>query len=154
MHSVTLCVLLLMLFSGEPLEPADQNCIPACLGISFTAWRATRPCSLREWRERRCTSPLTACRWLTRRQHARRFRICRWALHNAHAGTARCSETSEKGCLPSRIRLDRDSTIPSRQARRVRQQRLAIDRQTRLEVIAASVTSYLAELSETHPDLA
>ena len=40
--ALTLCVALLMLFSGEPLGPPDQSRfpIPACL-ISFAAWRAT-----------------------------------------------------------------------------------------------------------------
>ena len=38
--ALTLCVALLMLFSGEPLEPTDPSRfpIPACL-ISFAAWR-------------------------------------------------------------------------------------------------------------------
>ena len=46
--ALTLCVALLMLFSGETLEPLDQNRfpIPACL-ISFAAWRGIclRPCT-------------------------------------------------------------------------------------------------------------
>ena len=39
---LTFCVALLMLFSGEPLEPPDPSRfpIPACL-ISFAAWRAS-----------------------------------------------------------------------------------------------------------------
>ena len=46
--ALTLCVGLLMLFSGEPLEPPDPSRfpIPACL-ISFAAWRATRGCAAR-----------------------------------------------------------------------------------------------------------
>ena len=36
--ALTLCVALLTLFSGEPLEPPDRFPIPACL-ISFAAWR-------------------------------------------------------------------------------------------------------------------
>src|SRR4249920_2946318 len=38
--ALTFCVALLMLFSGEPLEPPDPSRfpIPACL-ISFAAWR-------------------------------------------------------------------------------------------------------------------
>ena len=44
--ALTLCVLLLMLFSGSPLEPPDPSRfpIPACL-ISFAAWRGIN----REW---------------------------------------------------------------------------------------------------------
>jgi len=38
--ALTLCVALVTLFGGQPLEPPDQNRfpIPACL-ISFAAWR-------------------------------------------------------------------------------------------------------------------
>ena len=44
--ALTLCVPLLMLFSGELPEPPDPSRfpIPACL-ISFAAWRATRGCA-------------------------------------------------------------------------------------------------------------
>ena len=43
--ALTLCVALVTLFGGQPLELPDQNRfpIPACL-ISLAAWRSDAPC--------------------------------------------------------------------------------------------------------------
>jgi hypothetical protein len=42
--ALTMCLALVMFFTGEPVELLDRSRfpIPACLGISFSAWRATR----------------------------------------------------------------------------------------------------------------
>jgi hypothetical protein len=42
--ALMLCLVLVMLFAGEPVELLNRSRfpIPACLGISFSAWRATR----------------------------------------------------------------------------------------------------------------
>ena len=50
--ALTLCVLLLVFFSGEPLEPSDPSRfpIPACLSISCAAWRAKRHWAWRKGR--------------------------------------------------------------------------------------------------------
>jgi hypothetical protein len=42
--TLTVCLALVMLLAGEPLELPDQNRLPmpTCLSISFAVWRATR----------------------------------------------------------------------------------------------------------------
>jgi hypothetical protein len=44
--TLTVCLALVMLLSGEPLELPDPNRfpIPACLTIAFAVWRDTRLC--------------------------------------------------------------------------------------------------------------
>jgi len=41
--TLSLCLALLMFFAGEPVQLLDPSRfpIPACLGISFSAWRPT-----------------------------------------------------------------------------------------------------------------
>jgi hypothetical protein len=47
--TLTVCLALVMLLSGQPLELPDPNRfpIPACLSISFAVWRDTRLCGAR-----------------------------------------------------------------------------------------------------------